>query len=85
MIKKLLGKNILLERCVKSNIQGGLYIPNAYQNEPLFGIVMAIGDGVKKIKKGNRVLFKKYAPDEIELDGKEYLICVEEDVIGIME
>ena len=85
MLKKLLGKNILLERCVKQTFQGGLYIPNAYQNEPLFGEVVAIGDGVKKIKKGNRVLFKKYAPDEVELDNKEYLICVEEDIIGILE
>ena len=74
--------------------KGGIIIPDTAKEKPQEGNVVAVGkgkirdDGVLQkldIKKGDRVLFGKFAGTEVTLDGTEHVILHEDDVLGIME
>ena len=74
--------------------RGGIIIPDNAKEKPQQGEVIAVGngkvleDGRKvplEVKKGDRVLFGKYAGTEIKVDGEEYLMMREEDILGIVE
>jgi chaperonin GroES len=73
---------------------GGIFIPETAKEKPQKGEVIAVGKGKKTedgkvlpvdVKKGDKVLFGKYAGTEIKIDGQEYLIMREDDILGIME
>ena len=73
---------------------GGLYIPDSAKEKPQEGEVIAAGAGKYKedgerqsldVKEGDRVLFGKYSGSEITLDGEEFLIMREDEVLGIIE
>ena len=73
---------------------GGIIIPDTAKEKPQEGRVVAVGpgkmdDGGKRmplaVKKGQKVLFGKYAGTEIKIDGKIHLIMHEDDIIGIIE
>ncbi len=73
---------------------GGIFIPETAKEKPMKGEVVAVGNGKKTedgkiipvdVKKGDKVLFGKYAGTEIKVDGQEYLIMREDDILGIME
>ncbi len=73
---------------------GGIIIPDTAKEKPQEGKVVAVGKGrldedgklhKLEVKKGDRILFGKYAGTEITIDGTEYLIMREEDVLGIIE
>jgi chaperonin GroES len=73
---------------------GGIIIPDTAKEKPQEGKVVAVGKGkltedgkLQKldVKKGDRILFGKYSGSEITMDGTEYLILREEDVLGIIE
>ncbi len=74
--------------------KGGIIIPDTAKEKPQQGKVIAIGKGMIRddgklqkldVKKGDRVLFGKFAGTEVTLDGKEHLIISEDDVLGIVE
>src|SRR3972149_10608365 len=62
---------------------GGIYIPDAAKEKPQKGKVEAIGGEVKLLKVGETVLFDKYAGAKINVDGTDYLIVKEEDILGV--
>jgi chaperonin GroES len=73
---------------------GGIFIPETAKEKPMKGEVIAVGKGKKTedgkvipvdVKKGDKVLFGKYAGTEIKIDGEEFLIMREDDILGIME
>ncbi len=61
---------------------GGLYIPETAKEKPQKGEVKAVGKDVEDLKAGDIVLFDRYSGSKIKLDGDEYLIIKEEDVLG---
>ena len=66
---------------------GGIYIPDTAKEKPQKGKVVAVGtdeDLQKVIKVGDRVVFGKYTGDEIEYDGKKYLVIQRADVLAII-
>lgn len=75
--------------------KSGIIIPDTAEKEkPQEGRVVAVGEGKTlesgrvvpvSVKKGDRVLYSKYGPSEIKVDGKEYLIAKEEDILAIIE
>jgi len=75
--------------------KGGIIIPDTAKEKPQEGIITAVGsgrieeEGKKKVplevKKGDRVLFSKYAGTEITIEGEEHLIMKEEDIIAIIK
>jgi chaperonin GroES len=73
---------------------GGIIIPDTAKEKPQQGTVIAAGNGKTKddgkrvpldVKAGDRILFGKYASQEITLDGEEYLIMKEDDVLAVIE
>ena len=79
----------------EGKLKSGLYLPETASKErPEKGKVIAVGEGKIddngklrpiNVKKGDIVLFTKYGPNEVKIDGKEYLIAREDDIIGIIE
>ena len=85
---------ILVQRIEEEQVRrSGIIIPDSAKEKPQEGKVLAVGKGTvnedgKKtpldVKAGDRVLFGKYSGSEVTLDGKEYVIMKEEDVLGIL-
>jgi chaperonin GroES len=74
--------------------KGGIIIPDTAKEKPIEGKVIAVGDGrIKKdgtkmpleVKKGDRVLYAKYGGTEVKIDGEDYLMMKEDDVLAIIE
>jgi chaperonin GroES len=72
---------------------GGIIIPDTAKEKPQQGKVIAVGAGKTKddgtrialdVKEGNTILFGKYSGQEIKLDGEEYLIMREEEILGVI-
>ncbi len=85
---------ILVQRIEEEQVRrSGIIIPDSAKEKPQEGKVLAVGKGTvnedgKKtpldVKAGDRVLFGKYSGSEVTLDGKDYVIMKEEDVLGIL-
>ena len=78
----------------QETIRGGIIIPDSAKEKPQEGEVIAVGNGKvnddgKKIpldvKAGDRILFGKYSGNEIKLDGEEYIIMREDEVLGVLD
>lgn len=89
-----IGANILVKPVAKEKVStSGIVLPdNVDKERPQRGEVVALGtgkvtnDGKKldfNVKVGDIVIFKKYSPDEVEIDGEEYLIMTEEAILAI--
>jgi len=75
--------------------KSGIVLPDTVDKEkPEKGEVVAVGQGkmldngqraLMSVKVGDKVMFKKYSPDEVKIDGVEYLIISESDILGILE
>jgi len=90
----------LQDRLIVERLEGeektasGLFIPDNAKEKPQQGRVIATGKGKVRddgtiqpldLKKGDRILFGKYSGTEIKIDGSEYLIMREDDVLGVLE
>ncbi len=92
---KPLGERILLKRTEPGEVKkGGIIIPDTVKEKPQQAEVIAVGPGKidekgkripMDVKKGDKVLFGKYAGSEVEIDGEEYLIVQQDDILGIIE
>ncbi len=92
---KPLSNHVFIEPLEAEKItQSGIVLPETAENKPIKGKVVAIGSGKTNekgekismsVKVGDIVLFKKYGPDEIEIEGKKYLVGDEEDVLAVLE
>ena len=86
---------ILIKRIEeKETVKGGIIIPDTAKEKPQEAEVVAVGRGKKTdkgeiialdVKAGDRILFGKYSGTEIKLDGEEYLIIREDEVLGVIE
>ena len=74
-------------------MQGGLFIPDSAKEKPQQGEVVAVGNGKKTddgkviacdVKAGDRILFGKYSGSDIKLNGNEYLIMREDEILGVI-
>ena len=78
----------------ETTTRGGIIIPDTAKEKPIEGKVIAVGQGkigddgkriALEIKKDDRILFSKYGGTDIKIEGEEYLIMREDDVLGIIE
>jgi len=86
---------VIVERLAEEEkTQGGIIIPDTAKEKPMQGKVIAVGKGKLTedgkvlpltVKEGDTILFSKYAGTEVKLEGKEYLIMREDDILGIVE
>lgn len=86
---------ILVQRVEEeTTTKGGIIIPDTAKEKPAEGKVIAVGNGkvgedgkriALEIQEGDRILFGKYAGTEVKVEGEEYLIMREDDVLGIID
>jgi chaperonin GroES len=78
----------------KEQVRGGIIIPDSAKEKPQEGEIIAVGNGKvldngnriePSVKAGDRILFGKYSGSEIKLDGEEFLILREEEILGVLE
>ena len=84
-----LSDRVLVEpQAAETKTASGIYIPDSAKEKPQQGKVVAVGKGKKDhnmtVKVGDVVLYGKYAGTELKLDGKEYLIMREDDILAII-
>ena len=90
-----LGDRVLLKPLEKSNEKkSGIIIPDTAKEKPIQGEIIAVGTGrvaedgkvrPLEVKKGDKVLFGKYSGTEIKIEGEEFLMMREEDILGIIQ
>ena len=86
---------VVVKRIEESEtMRNGLYIPDSAKEKPQQGEVVAVGKGKRTeegkllpmdLKVGDRILFGKYSGNDIKLDGNEYLIMREDEILGVLE
>jgi len=89
-----LGDRVLIERVeAEERSKGGIIIPDTAKEKPVEGRVVAVGEGrhtedgklvPMNVKEGDRVIYSKYAGTEVKIEGSEYLIMREDDILGIV-
>ena len=90
-----LGDKILVRRLeAEAKTAGGIVLPDTAKEKPKEGKVIAVGSGkllengtrnTFQVKKGDRILFSSYAGTEVKIDGEEYLLMPEEDVLAVVK
>jgi chaperonin GroES len=91
---KPLNDRVLVKRIEEVQVtKGGILIPDTAKEKPIEGKVIAVGPGkmsdagvrmALQLKEGDRVLFGKYAGTEIKMEGEEYLMMREEDILAVI-
>ncbi len=76
---------VALRETAETKTASGLYLPDNAKEKPAFATVEAVGPEVKHLKKGDRIVYKEYATTELKVNGVEYLIVKEEDVLAKVE
>ena len=93
-IRPLQDRVIVKRVAEEEKTKGGIIIPDSAKEKPVEGKVVAVGRGkilddgsVREmdVKKGDRILFGKYAGTEIKLESEEHLILREDDILGVLE
>ncbi len=89
-----LGDKVIVKRVeAESKTSGGIVLPDSAKEKPKRGIILAIGNGrllddgsrsEMQVKKNDEVLFTSYAGTEIKIDGDEYMIMDESDILGVL-
>lgn len=92
-IKPLSDRVVVKPEAAEEKTSSGLFIPDTAKEKPQRGTIVAVGPGrvengtkiEMSVKEGDKVLYGKYAGTEIVLEGDEYLIMRETDILGIVE
>ncbi len=93
-IRPLHDRVIVARKDADTQTSSGIIIPDTAKEKPQEGKVIAVGSGIRKddgtilpldVKKGDMILFGKYAGTEVKIDGEDYLMMKEEDILGIIE
>lgn len=89
-----LGDNVLVKRVEAEDVtKGGIVLPESAKEKPREGIVLAVGEGRLKddgtraplqVKKNDRVIFSSYAGTEVKIEGTEYLLVREDEILAVV-
>lgn len=82
LIKPLADRVVAVREEAKTQTASGIYLPDAAKEKPAYAVVESVGPDVKGIKKGDKIVYKEYTATELKVDGREYLIVKEEDVLA---
>lgn len=90
-----LGEKVLIKRIeAEGKTAGGILLPDTAKEKPKEGKIIALGNGKLlksgerakfQVKKGERVLFSSYGGTEVKIDGEEYLLMSEDDILAVIE
>lgn len=93
-LKPMNDKVLIQKEDAREQSEGGIYLPTASQEKPTEGLIVAAGPGVLnekgerkplQVKAGDKVLYSKYSGTEIKIEGKEYIIVSEKDILAVVE
>lgn len=88
-VKPLSDRVLVQPNAAEERTAAGLFIPETAKEKPLEGTVVAVGPGTKEVdmelKIGDKVMYGKYAGQEIAVDGVDYLMMKQADVIAVIE
>lgn len=90
-----LGERVLVKRIeAEEKTAGGIVVPDSAKEKPKEGEIISLGTGkvnekgekeAFNVKKGDKILFESYAGTEVKIDGEEYLVMKEDDILGIIK
>ncbi len=81
-----LADRIVMEQLdAEEKTASGIVLPDSAKEKPKMAKVLAVGKEVKEVKAGDTVLYKSYGPDDVKVDGKDYLIGKEEDLLAVVK
>lgn len=75
---------VAVREAAQKTTTSGLYLPDTAKEKPVIAKVVAVGTETKDVKVDARIIYKEYATTEVTIDGTEYLIVKEEDVLGMI-
>lgn len=81
-IKPLADRVVAVKEEAATKTASGLYLPDNAKEKPVLAKVAAVGPDVKSLKVGDRIVYKEYSTTELKVEGTEYLIVKEEDVLA---
>lgn len=83
-INPLADRVVLQQVASEETTKSGIILPDSAKEKPEQGKVVAVGADVKEVKTGDKVLYSKYGPSEVKVDGEDYMIVKEEDVLATL-
>ncbi len=81
-IKPLADRVVAVREVAATKTASGIYLPDNAKEKPVLAIVKAVGPNVKGIKVDDKIVYKEYSTTELKIDGTEYLIIKEDDVLA---
>ena len=69
----------------ESKTKSGLYLPDAAQEKPKTAKVVTVGPAVQQVKAGDRIVYKSYSNTDVKVDGAEYILVKEEDILATVK
>ena len=84
-ISPLADRIVLQQLDSEETTASGIILPDSAKEKPSEGKVVAIGKDVEEVAAGDTVLYSKYGPSEVKVDGNDYLIVKEEDILAIVK
>lgn len=73
------------EEAAQKKTASGLYLPDSAAEKPKIAQVVATGKAVREIKSGDRIIYKGYSTNDVKVDGKEYILVKEEDILATVK
>ncbi len=81
-----LADNVLAQQEeAKTKTASGIYLPEGAKEKPMTAKVVAVGKEVKQLKVGDKILYKSYSTTDVKVDGEEYILIKEEDVLATVK
>lgn len=81
-IKPLGDRVVAVREETQAKTASGLFLPDTAKEKAFAAVVQAVGPDVKGLKKGDKIVYKEYATTELKINGTEYLLVKEEDVLA---
>lgn len=83
-LRPLADRVVAVVEAAATKTASGLYLPDNAKEKSKLAKVVAVGKAVKDLKTGDKIVYKEYSTTEIKVDGKEYIILKEEDVLATL-
>lgn len=81
-IQPLSDRVVAVREEAKTQTASGIYLPDNAKEKPVIAEIKAVGGSVKNVKIGDRIIYKEYSTTDLKIDGTEYLIVREEDILA---
>ena len=84
-ITPLADRIVAVREEAKTQTASGIYLPDSSKEKPVMAEVKAVGSDVQHVKVGDKIIYKEYSTTELKIDGTEYLIVREEDILATVK